>query len=98
MAGLIRELTCEARLGQSQVDLCTHTPNLTVHIEALTGFSHVHLADGLSNTLLSQGCILENSSHSGNSAQRTFQGWGGGKEPPIARVQIEGQLVVMASG
>ena len=32
---------------------------LKVHTEASTGFSHVYCPDGLNNTLLSQGCVLE---------------------------------------
>ena len=35
---------------------------LKVYTEALTGFSHVFSPDGLNTTLLSQSCILENSS------------------------------------
>ena len=33
---------------------------LKVYIEALIGFSHIHNPHGLNNTLLSQGCVLEN--------------------------------------
>lgn len=33
--------------------------NLKVHTEALTGFTHICHPDGLSNTLSSQGCVLE---------------------------------------
>ena len=50
----------EARLGRCKiVDLCTCTARiLEVYIEAVTGLSHVHHADGLNTTLVSQGCIL----------------------------------------
>lgn len=37
---------------------------LKVYTEALTGFSPIHSPDG-PNTLLSQGCALENGSHCG---------------------------------
>ena len=33
--------------------------SLKVYMEALTGFKHVFSPDGLNNTLLSQGCVLE---------------------------------------
>lgn len=42
------------------------------------GFSHVHRPDGL-NTLLSQGCILENGSHSGNGWRNLHSKDGGGR-------------------
>ena len=37
---------------------------LKVYTEALTWTSHVHRQDGLKNTVLSQGCVLENGSPS----------------------------------
>ena len=40
---------------------------LKVYIEALTGLSHIHNPQGLNNTLLSQGCVLENGFYHGNS-------------------------------
>ena len=44
---------------------------LKVYIETLPGFSqHVSCPGGLNNTLLSQSCILESSSHYGNGGQR----------------------------
>ena len=44
----------------------------------LTGFSHVYCPDGLNNTSLSPGCILEAASSFGRQAKHTFQdrGWG----------------------
>lgn len=53
---------------------------LNIYTEALNGFSHIHYPDGLSNTLLSQGCTLENGSHCGC----IFQVRGGDRETPIA--------------
>lgn len=51
--------------------------NLKVDKEAWTGYSHVYCPDVLNNILLSEGSILENGSHCGNSGQnRTFQGQG----------------------
>ena len=71
---------------------------LKVCIELLTKFSHVSSPDGLNSTLLSQGCVLENSSCCGNRRQNVHsKDKGEGEEPPIARVQITGQLVVTPS-
>ena len=49
----------------------THLPTriLKIYIEVLKGFSHVRHQDGLNNTPLSQGCVLESSSHCWNSGQ-----------------------------
>lgn len=62
------------------------------------GFSHVHRPDGL-NTLLSQGCILENGFHSGNGWRNLHSkdGGGRGEEPLIALVQLTSQPAVMSS-
>ena len=50
------------------------------------------------NTLLSQGCILENSSHWGNGEQSLqSKDREVGKEPPIAWVQLVCQLMVTCS-
>lgn len=38
--------------------LHTTTRILRVYRETLTGFSHLHSLDGLSNAELSQGCVL----------------------------------------
>ena len=59
----------------------------------LVGFSCIPTPDGLNNTLLSQVCVLENSSHSGNGRwnMRTSQAQGWGEEPLIAWVQLVGQ-------
>lgn len=45
--------------------LCTHLLESSVCREALTGFSHVCWPEGLNNTVLSQGGLLENGSHCG---------------------------------
>lgn len=65
------------------------TRNLNVYIEALTAFSPVFSPNGLNNTLLLQGYVLENGSHYGN--EPTFQGQGANEEL-IAWVQFEDQL------
>ena len=58
---------------------------LHVCIKALTGFSHIYHPDGLNNTLLSQGCVLENSSSCGNSGWNIqSKDWEEGQEPSIA--------------
>lgn len=68
---------------------------LKVYTEPLTMFRHVISPFCLSKTLLSQGHIL------GNSCQCRNSGWGvyskdrrGGKEPPVAQMQLAGQLAV----
>ena len=50
---------------------------LNVYVEALTGFSHLYRPDDLNNTLVSQGCMLENGFHYGNGGQKAhFKDWG----------------------
>ena len=39
---------------------------------ALTRFSHIFSPDGLTNTLLSQSCILENGSHCENTGENVY--------------------------
>ena len=46
---------------------------LKVWVEALMGFSHLSHPRGLNNTLLTQGHVLEDSSHCGSGGQM-FQG------------------------
>ena len=81
MVGLISKgiYTClnfyEACLEELQDDISPHQPAriLKVYMTAFPGLSpQVDFWDGLNNTLLSQGCILENASHSGNSGQCSF--------------------------
>lgn len=58
---------------------------LKVHIEILTGFSHIFTPDGLDNTLLSQSCVLEKCSGSGNAGRNVHsKGRREGEELPIA--------------
>lgn len=45
--------------GHKMSRFLTSARTLKASLEALAGFSHVHYPDGLSNTSLSQGCILE---------------------------------------
>ena len=77
MAGLISKRSYIQGLSWAaarQVDLHTRLPESEkFNIEALTGFSHVYHPDGLNNTLLSQGCILETAPTVG-TVDRTFQG------------------------
>ena len=71
---------------------------LKVFIAASTGFSQEYHPDGLNNTLLSQGCILENGSHCGNGEQNVHsKDRGESEEPQIAPVQFTGQPAVTAS-
>lgn len=53
-------------------------PNLKVYTEALTEFTHICHPDGLSNTLSSQGCVLEKLLAWECSMKHTFQGQGWG--------------------
>lgn len=53
-----------------RVDVCTQARILNVYPESLTGFDHVNPPNGLSSTLLSQGCDLQNGSRGGRG------GWG----------------------
>ena len=70
-----------------------------VYVEALTGCSHIYCPDDLNNTLISQGCILENGSHHGNCEQNICsKDRRGMEEPPFALFQLMGQLAVMPSG
>ena len=69
-----------------------------VYIEAVIGFSHVSSTDGLNNTLLSQGCVLENGFDCGNSGRNTHpKDRGGDEETPNALGQLTGQLAVTSS-
>ena len=62
------------------------------------GFSHTYHPDGLNITLLSQGCVLENGSNCATSGCNVHsKDGGGGEEPPIAPVQLVGQLEVTSS-
>lgn len=71
---------------------------LRVCIKAFTGFSHKYSPDGLNNTFLSQGCILEMASSLGTMG-RTYISKTRVREedPPNAQAQFEGQEAVMYS-
>lgn len=75
-----KQLTEEACLGCSKMSRSLYPPTRTleVYIEALTGLSHVHHPDGLSNTLLSHARVLENGSYGGSSGQNTHSKDSGG--------------------
>ena len=62
-------------------------------MEILTWFSHINCPDGLTNTLLPQGCIL---GADPQWAESTFQEQGSGEELPFAQVQLQGQLVIIS--
>lgn len=71
---------------------------LNVYIEAFTGLSRVYCPDGLNSTSLSQGCVLENSSLSGNSGQNIYsKDRGGSEEHLIAWVQVCDHPAFMSS-
>ena len=74
------------------------TRTLKVYIEDFTGFSHVCCPDGLNNTWLSEGCVLENSSACGNCGQNVYsKDRGGAEESLITWIQLSGQPAVMSS-
>ena len=71
---------------------------LKVYTETLTGFSHISCPDGLNNISLSQGCVLEASSYCGNGGKKIHsKDRGGSEKPPVAWVQLVGQLALMSS-
>lgn len=63
----------EACLGSCKKSRSPHPPGriLEVYIEALTGLSHVSSPD-VSRAYYTQGCVLENCSHCGNTGQKTY--------------------------
>ena len=70
---------------------------LNVYMDALNRFSHVYSLDGLNNTLLSQGCILEGLLCGKGGQNVHSKDRGENKEFPVAWVQLMGQLVIMFS-
>ena len=66
-------------------------------MEALTGFRHILRPDGLSNTLLSQGCVLGAALTMGMVQNVHSKDRGGNEEPLVARVQLTGQPTVVSS-
>ena len=67
---------------------------LKVHIEALTGFSHILCPAGLSNTSLSRGCVLGTAPTVGTVSRKYLPRVGRGEEPLIALNQLTGQPAV----
>lgn len=87
-------------LGSHKTSRSLHlfTRILKVYIEALARFSHEYHSDGLNNILLLQSCFVENSYHRRNGGQEVqSKDRGESKEPQIARVKLEGQLMVTSS-
>lgn len=87
------------RSAPLQIDRCgvpkqgdLHRSLPWVYREFLPGYCHIFSSDDLSNTLLSQACVLENnSSHCGNGAQNIhFEDRGGSEEPPTAWMNFVG--------
>lgn len=69
-------------LGSGRTSRSPHLPTrvFKVYRETLMGFSHLFSPDGLSNTLPSQGFILDSDYHCGNGGQNmNFKDKGGGK-------------------
>ena len=77
-------------LGGFKVSRSPHLPTriLKAYREALTASGHVFSPDGLSTTLLSQGCVLKKSCHGGNGGWNVHihcKDRAGSEEPPIAQ-------------
>ena len=66
-------------------------------MEALTGFKHVHSPDGLNDTLLSQGCILETAPVENGEQNIHSKDKEVSEEPLIIQVQHSNPLAVMSS-
>lgn len=63
----------EAFLGQPHDEyISALTRILKVYTEVLTGFSYDNCPDGVNNTLLSQGCVLESGFHCRNSGKSVY--------------------------
>lgn len=90
-------------LDNSRTSRSPHLPTriLKVYRETLTAFSPIHHPDGLNCTLLSQGCLLENDTHCGNSEQYVFQRqrreWGASSGPGAAQGSMGGHIPLMTS-
>lgn len=73
-------------LGSHKTGRTSQPPTrfLKVYIEALMGFSHVYSPSGLNDTVISEDCVLENSSHCRNDGQNIYsKDKGGGEESTI---------------
>lgn len=65
-------------MATRQVDLLTHPPESEKFIQRLSQFNHMHSPDGLNDTLLSQGWLLEMAPNVGTVGRMSFQGQGMG--------------------
>lgn len=80
-----------------------HPPTriLRAYTEALTGFSHAHLPDGLHTTLLSQGCILGAAASVGRASAmhnpRMGSWWGASDGPGPADRSTSGHVLLTTS-
>lgn len=71
---------------------------LKVYMLILVGFTSVFSIDDLSNTLLSQGYILEDDSHYGNNGHNLYsKDRGAGEETLTVQVQLADQPEVMST-
>lgn len=69
-------------LGSCKTSRSPHLPTriFKVYREASMEFRHLFSSDGLSNTLASQGCVLDSDSHCGNGGQNmNFKDRGAGR-------------------
>ena len=99
MVDSVNEGTWEALvLGNRKTGRSPHLPVriLKVYVEVLAGFSHMYHPDGLNNTWLPLGYIFGRAPTAG-MVDRTVhsKNRGGGEQPPIAHVQLKGQLAVI---
>lgn len=84
-------------MATRQVSLCTHPPNLKVHTEALTAFTHKYHPDDLSTTSLSQDYVLGAAGSEEGKWNAHDKDRGGGEELLMVEVQFTDQLVVTSS-
>ena len=81
-------------LGGGKMSMYLPARILKMYMVTLIRFKHINHPDDITNTLLSPGCILENSCCFGNSGQNEHLKDGRNKEPLTAWVQLEGQQAV----
>lgn len=87
--------------GSHRTSRSPHPPTRIwkVYVEGLMGFDHRYNPEDLNNTLLSQGCVLSNSSTYGNSGQNRHWKGRAGSEASSGPVQgwIRGHIFSMTN-
>ena len=92
----IQGLSWAARRGVDLHPTCQNLKSLYRGLNSVQ--SHIPSRRSYQHIALSQGCILENSSHCGNGGHNTHsKARGGDVEPLIAQILLKGPLIVMSS-